>query len=501
MAAKRGTDRGRRDPNPEVRQFALAGQVAPGGVLAGQVDNPAVGFPGPAVAGPSGGAGRSRRRRTMRRCQPSRVSGCTNKHDQRELGSTRLTGSIRARSAGSSLGGGSWRRRTVRWWPSTRSSRSVAPSPRATRLSSWIERHSVREARFDTTRDGFPRIDTGRSRPSCRPTRISRSQAAFEYPYPSRSCCNPHATSATNHPNPETMSSRERNSSSPTVRTGRWMARRDEPFAVFVFGMRLNRLRGLPRFLWGLWVLRRVLGDLNAHPEHGYLTGRVYPAGRTLVAVQYWESFDALDAWARDHRLPIASRGSSTCGRRSTTERWACGMRPTWPAPAAGKGSTATCRRGAWPPAWRRSRCRRPRARPGSACASSASAPAEQQPPSSRRPDPVPVRPDLPRALRHQSPTASVLYGRFPIDQVDQASIDPLRRDRDCVVRLGRLPRISGECEAAGDPRRCLGPELTRRLIDQNKGPYERDRRLRVPRRGDLAPLVHRGIRVATVEA
>jgi hypothetical protein len=48
-------------------------------------------------------------------------------------------------------------------------------------------------------------------------------------------------------------------SSSPAVRTGRWMARREEPFAVFLFGMRLNRLRGLPRFLWGLRVLRRVL--------------------------------------------------------------------------------------------------------------------------------------------------------------------------------------------------------------------------------------------------
>jgi hypothetical protein len=73
---------------------------------------------------------------------------------------------------------------------------------------------------------------------------------------------------------------------------------------VFVFGMRLNRLRGLPRFLWGLRVLRRVLRDLDAHPERGYLAGRVYRTGRTLVAVQYWESFDALDAWARDHRLP-----------------------------------------------------------------------------------------------------------------------------------------------------------------------------------------------------
>jgi hypothetical protein len=100
------------------------------------------------------------------------------------------------------------------------------------------------------------------------------------------------------------MSLTKRSSSSEAVRAGRWMARREEPFAVFVFGMRLNRLRGLPRFAWGLRVLRRVLRDLDAHPERGFLAGRVYRAGRTLVAVQYWESFDALDAWARDHSLP-----------------------------------------------------------------------------------------------------------------------------------------------------------------------------------------------------
>jgi hypothetical protein len=100
------------------------------------------------------------------------------------------------------------------------------------------------------------------------------------------------------------MSLGKRHSTERGVRTGRWMASREEPFAVFVFGMRLNRLRGLPRFLWALRVLRTVVRDLDAHPERGFLAGRVYRAGRALIAVQYWESFDALDAWARDHRLP-----------------------------------------------------------------------------------------------------------------------------------------------------------------------------------------------------
>jgi hypothetical protein len=65
-----------------------------------------------------------------------------------------------------------------------------------------------------------------------------------------------------------------------------------------------DHVPAVPRFLWGLRVLRRVLRDLEAHPQRGFVAGRVYRVGRTLVAVQYWESFDALDAWARDHRLP-----------------------------------------------------------------------------------------------------------------------------------------------------------------------------------------------------
>ncbi len=96
----------------------------------------------------------------------------------------------------------------------------------------------------------------------------------------------------------------EGNSSLESVRPGRWMARRTEPFAVFLFGMRLNQLRGLARFMWGRRVLRRVLADLEAHPGRGFLAGQVYRARRTLIAVQYWESFDALDAYARDHGLP-----------------------------------------------------------------------------------------------------------------------------------------------------------------------------------------------------
>src|SRR5215218_10013448 len=170
------------------------------------------------------------------------------------------------------------------------------------------------------------------------------------------------------------MTPAERTSSSRAVRTGRWMATREEPFTVFVFGMRLNRLRGLPRFVWGLRVLRSILRDLDAHPEHGFLAGRVYRVGRTLIAVQYWESFDALDAWARDHRLPHRKPWQRYLREALGDEGMGLWHETYLASPGTWGGSTSTCRHGVSPPAARRSRCRRPEDQPGSACASSASA-------------------------------------------------------------------------------------------------------------------------------
>jgi hypothetical protein len=64
----------------------------------------------------------------------------------------RLTAASSARSAGSNLGRGTWRRRTVSCWRRTRISRSLAVSPRASNTSSWMDRHSVMYASLATTR-------------------------------------------------------------------------------------------------------------------------------------------------------------------------------------------------------------------------------------------------------------------------------------------------------------------------------------------------------------
>ena len=70
-------------------------------------------------------------------------------------------------------------------------------------------------------------------------------------------------------------------------------------FVVFLIGMRINRLwkphKWLPVFL----AMPRMLKELQAHPESGFLG---YIAGFS-VTVQYWRSFEQLEAYARarDH--------------------------------------------------------------------------------------------------------------------------------------------------------------------------------------------------------
>ncbi len=87
------------------------------------------------------------------------------------------------------------------------------------------------------------------------------------------------------------------------VRPGRWTANRDEPFVLFLIGMRLNAL-------WKPWTwapilptMPNMLRELSRHPHLGYLGGDVW-IGRTIICVQYWKDFDSLEAYARnpDHQ-------------------------------------------------------------------------------------------------------------------------------------------------------------------------------------------------------
>ena len=72
----------------------------------------------------------------------------------------------------------------------------------------------------------------------------------------------------------------------------------DEPFVVFLIGMRINSLWRVWEWLPVLLATPRMLGESTDHDA--MLTSRTKPGLRNRMVVQYWDSFQALEACARD---------------------------------------------------------------------------------------------------------------------------------------------------------------------------------------------------------
>lgn len=83
---------------------------------------------------------------------------------------------------------------------------------------------------------------------------------------------------------------------------GRWCAQTDGDFVVFIIGMRINTWWKVHRWLPPLRAMSRMLGELEAQPELGFLGGKAW-FGRTIVLIQYWRSFEQLEAYAHAPEL------------------------------------------------------------------------------------------------------------------------------------------------------------------------------------------------------
>jgi len=84
------------------------------------------------------------------------------------------------------------------------------------------------------------------------------------------------------------------------MREGRVHAERDEQFVVFLIGMRLNKLWAVHRWLPIFLVAPRMVSELRDDDESGLLGSRTWLGWRTVGFVQYWESVEDLQAYARD---------------------------------------------------------------------------------------------------------------------------------------------------------------------------------------------------------
>ncbi|WP_236077758.1 DUF4188 domain-containing protein [Rhodococcus sp. P1Y] len=88
------------------------------------------------------------------------------------------------------------------------------------------------------------------------------------------------------------------------VQPGRYTAQMDEDFVVFIIGMRINKLRKVHKWFGPFAAMPRMLRELRTHPDKGLLGARMSIGGRTITVVQYWRSFDDLEAFAKNPNDP-----------------------------------------------------------------------------------------------------------------------------------------------------------------------------------------------------
>jgi hypothetical protein len=88
---------------------------------------------------------------------------------------------------------------------------------------------------------------------------------------------------------------------------GRYTARTDGDFVVFLIGMRINKPLRIHKWLPVFIAMPRMLRELDKQPQRGLMKWRLALMGSSIAVVQYWRSFEQLADYARnpdDKHLP-----------------------------------------------------------------------------------------------------------------------------------------------------------------------------------------------------
>ena len=85
---------------------------------------------------------------------------------------------------------------------------------------------------------------------------------------------------------------------------GRYTASSDEPFVVFLIGMRINKWWRFDKWIPVAAAMGPMLQTLFTHPEKGFLHAEFFWNFSGPVLVQYWRSFEDLEKFARQPSDP-----------------------------------------------------------------------------------------------------------------------------------------------------------------------------------------------------
>ncbi len=106
---------------------------------------------------------------------------------------------------------------------------------------------------------------------------------------------------------------------------GRYTARSDKPVVLFLIGMRFNNLLAMRRWYHVASAMPKMLRELYAKPESGFLWERTHLSWRMITSQQYWRSFDDLLAYAHDREgihFPAWARFNRMIGKDGSVGIW-----------------------------------------------------------------------------------------------------------------------------------------------------------------------------------
>ena len=110
----------------------------------------------------------------------------------------------------------------------------------------------------------------------------------------------------------------------PPIISQRMTATVDGELCVFLIGMRFNRPLKIHKWLPVALAMPRMLRELEAHQELGFLGGNLW-FGRTVISVQYWRSLVHLMDYAasRDRQhLPAWTAFTRSVGNSGDVGIW-----------------------------------------------------------------------------------------------------------------------------------------------------------------------------------
>jgi len=84
------------------------------------------------------------------------------------------------------------------------------------------------------------------------------------------------------------------------MHTERMTAEMNEPFVVFLIGMRINSYWKIHEWMPVAMAMPRMLRELETQEQSGLLSYESTVNTRTFVMIQYWDSFESLREYARD---------------------------------------------------------------------------------------------------------------------------------------------------------------------------------------------------------